>query len=106
MAALYAATMPIRPHFAGAAKRARTRRTATFFPIGKHAMWHPEILKQVAEQGHSIGTHTWSHANLATKSFDEGKTEIEMGIRGSPPDRRCQLTRYQDGCRWSSLSLN
>ncbi len=53
---------------------------ATFFPIGKHAMWHPEILKQVAAQGHSIGTHTWSHANLATKSFDEGKTEIEMGI--------------------------
>jgi len=53
---------------------------ATFFPIGKHAMWHPEILRQVAEQGHSIGTHTWSHANLATKSIDEGKTEIEMGI--------------------------
>jgi peptidoglycan-N-acetylglucosamine deacetylase len=53
---------------------------ATFFPIGKHAMWHPEILKQVAAQGHSIGTHTWSHANLATKSIDEGKTEIEMGI--------------------------
>jgi peptidoglycan-N-acetylglucosamine deacetylase len=53
---------------------------ATFFPIGKHAMWHPEILKEVAAQGHSIGTHTWSHANLATKSIEEGKTEIEMGI--------------------------
>jgi peptidoglycan/xylan/chitin deacetylase (PgdA/CDA1 family) len=22
---------------------------AVFFPIGKHAMWHPEILKQVAD---------------------------------------------------------
>jgi peptidoglycan/xylan/chitin deacetylase (PgdA/CDA1 family) len=53
---------------------------ATFFPIGKHAMWHPEILKEVAARGHSIGTHTWSHANLATKSVEEGKTEIEMGI--------------------------
>jgi len=38
---------------------------ATFFPIGKHAMWHPEILKEVAAAGHTIGGHTWSHANLA-----------------------------------------
>src|SRR2546426_480429 len=25
---------------------------ATFFPIGKHATYHPEILKQVAAAGH------------------------------------------------------
>src|SRR6266542_6295717 len=52
---------------------------ATFFPIGKHAMWHPEILKQVAEAGHSIGSHTWSHADLSKKSKDEAIREIEMG---------------------------
>src|SRR2546422_5753656 len=28
---------------------------ATVFPIRKHAMWHPEILRQRAEAGHSIG---------------------------------------------------
>ena len=38
---------------------------ATFFPIGKHALWHPEILKEVAAAGHTIGGHTWSHANLS-----------------------------------------
>src|SRR4029078_879682 len=27
---------------------------AIFFPIGKHAGWHPEILKQVAAAGHTI----------------------------------------------------
>jgi peptidoglycan/xylan/chitin deacetylase (PgdA/CDA1 family) len=53
---------------------------ATFFSIGKHALWHPEILKQVAEQGHTIGTHTWSHANLAKKSAAEAKDEIEKGL--------------------------
>lgn len=52
---------------------------ATFFPIGKHATWYPEILKQVAEAGHSIGSHTWSHANLAKKSAQEAKDEIEKG---------------------------
>jgi peptidoglycan/xylan/chitin deacetylase (PgdA/CDA1 family) len=52
---------------------------AIFFPIGKHATWHPEILKQVAEAGHSIGSHTWSHADLSKKSKDEAIREIEMG---------------------------
>jgi peptidoglycan/xylan/chitin deacetylase (PgdA/CDA1 family) len=53
---------------------------ATFFPIGKHATYYPEILKQVAAAGHSVGSHTWSHANLSKKSIEEAKIEIEMGI--------------------------
>jgi peptidoglycan/xylan/chitin deacetylase (PgdA/CDA1 family) len=53
---------------------------ATFFPIGKHALWHPEILKQVAAQGHTVGSHTWSHANLTKKTAEEAKDEIERGI--------------------------
>lgn len=52
---------------------------ATFFPIGKHSMYHPEILKQVAEQGHTIGSHTWSHADLTKLTLDQAKDEIEMG---------------------------
>ena len=38
---------------------------ATFFPIGKHATYYPEILKQVAAAGHTIGSHTWSHEDLS-----------------------------------------
>jgi peptidoglycan/xylan/chitin deacetylase (PgdA/CDA1 family) len=53
---------------------------ALFFPIGKHSMWHPEILKQVAAAGHTIGSHTWSHADLSKKSLQEAKDEIEKGI--------------------------
>jgi peptidoglycan/xylan/chitin deacetylase (PgdA/CDA1 family) len=53
---------------------------ATFFPIGKHALWHPEILKQIVAQGHTAGSHTWSHANLGKKTLDEAKDEIERGI--------------------------
>ncbi|HVY59372.1 MAG TPA: polysaccharide deacetylase family protein, partial [Xanthobacteraceae bacterium] len=52
---------------------------ATFFPIGKHAMWHPEILREVAAQGHTIGSHTWSHADLSKKTPEEAKDEIEKG---------------------------
>lgn len=53
---------------------------ATFFPIGKHSLWHPEVLRQVAEQGHTIGSHTWSHVNLSKKTVEEAKEEIEKGI--------------------------
>jgi len=53
---------------------------ALFFPIGKHAGWHPEILKKVKAAGHTVGTHTWSHKNLASVSEQEAKDEIEKGI--------------------------
>jgi peptidoglycan/xylan/chitin deacetylase (PgdA/CDA1 family) len=55
---------------------------AVFFPIGKHATYHPEILKQVAAAGHTIGAHTWSHANLNSKKLTEqqAKDEIEKGF--------------------------
>jgi peptidoglycan/xylan/chitin deacetylase (PgdA/CDA1 family) len=53
---------------------------AVFFPIGKHAGWHPEIMKQVAAAGHSVGSHTWSHRDLSKLSQQEGIDEIEKGI--------------------------
>jgi peptidoglycan/xylan/chitin deacetylase (PgdA/CDA1 family) len=53
---------------------------ALFFPIGKHAGWHPEIMKQVAAAGHTVGSHTWSHKDLSKLSQQEGIDEIEKGI--------------------------
>ena len=53
---------------------------AIFFPIGKHALWHPEILKEVAAAGHTIGGHTWSHANLGRLKGEKAIEEIERGF--------------------------
>ena len=53
---------------------------AVFFPIGKHAGWHPEIMKQVAAGGHTVGSHTWSHKDLSKLNEQEGKDEIEKGF--------------------------
>jgi len=54
---------------------------AVFFPIGKHASYHPEILRQVAAAGHTVGAHTWSHANLNSKKTTDqlARDEIEKG---------------------------
>src|SRR6266536_6367167 len=67
--------------------------TGIFFPIGKHATYYPEILKQVYAAGHTVGAHTWSHANLNNKKLteDQRKDEIEKGFAavkwalGTPP---------------------
>jgi peptidoglycan/xylan/chitin deacetylase (PgdA/CDA1 family) len=57
---------------------------ATFFEIGKHATWHPEITKQVVEAGMTLGNHTWSHKDLArnpyAKDIEQAEQEIEMGV--------------------------
>src|SRR5450756_1011835 len=53
---------------------------ALFFPIGKHAGYRPDIMKQVAAAGHTIGSHTWSHKDLSKLTEQEGKDEIEKGL--------------------------
>jgi peptidoglycan/xylan/chitin deacetylase (PgdA/CDA1 family) len=53
-----------------------------FFAVGKHATYHPEILRQVLAQGHTVGAHTWSHVNLNSKKMTEqqAKDEVEKGF--------------------------
>jgi peptidoglycan/xylan/chitin deacetylase (PgdA/CDA1 family) len=53
---------------------------ALFFPIGEHAMWHPALLRDVAAAGHTVGSHTWSHANLYKLDAVQSKDEIEKGF--------------------------
>jgi peptidoglycan/xylan/chitin deacetylase (PgdA/CDA1 family) len=57
---------------------------ATFFEIGEHASWRPDLSKALAEAGMTIGSHTWSHKDLAKKPYatdiEQAKQEIEMGV--------------------------
>ena len=56
---------------------------ATFFEIGEHATWHPEITKQVIDAGMTVGTHTWSHKHLTRNRYaqhlEQAEQEVEMG---------------------------
>ncbi|CCD95687.1 conserved exported hypothetical protein [Bradyrhizobium sp. ORS 375] len=56
--------------------------TGIFFTIGKHATYHPEILRQVQAAGHVVGVHTWSHVNLNGKKMTDetAKEELEKGF--------------------------
>jgi peptidoglycan/xylan/chitin deacetylase (PgdA/CDA1 family) len=57
---------------------------ATFFEIGEHATWRPDLTKELVTAGMTVGTHTWSHKDLAknpyAKDIEQAKQEIEMGV--------------------------
>jgi peptidoglycan-N-acetylglucosamine deacetylase len=53
---------------------------ATFLMVGQMAAAHPELVREVLAAGHTVGTHTWSHPNLALTSAGRVKGQIEMAI--------------------------
>ncbi len=62
---------------------------ATFFLIGKPASEHPELVRRIAAEGHTIGHHTWRHPSLkrmtpsaATEEIDRGIAAVEMALHG------------------------
>jgi peptidoglycan/xylan/chitin deacetylase (PgdA/CDA1 family) len=62
---------------------------ATFFLIGKAAAEHPELVRRIAAEGHTIGHHTWTHRSLrrirsgeATEEIDRGIAAVEMALHG------------------------
>ena len=53
---------------------------ATFFVIGKPASEFPDIVQRTAAEGHSIGTHTWTHFSLRRMPLADAVEEIQHGI--------------------------
>jgi peptidoglycan/xylan/chitin deacetylase (PgdA/CDA1 family) len=53
---------------------------ATFFLIGKPASEHPDLVRRIAAEGHTIGHHTWLHRSLMRIKPSETTDEIEHGI--------------------------
>ena len=49
---------------------------ATFFMVGRHVKKYPGLARRVAEQGHEIGNHTYSHLNLFEAKPDVVEREI------------------------------
>lgn len=43
----------------------RYRIPATFFDVGRQVQAYPDLVRQEYISGHSVGNHTWGHANLS-----------------------------------------
>ncbi|CAG8775749.1 19926_t:CDS:2 [Dentiscutata erythropus] len=50
---------------------------ATFFIIGSQVVQYPEILQRIANDGHQIGVHTWSHPYLTSQTTEQVISELQ-----------------------------
>ncbi len=50
---------------------------ATFFCIGRHVAAHPELTARIAQEGHLLGNHTYTHSNT-TNCFGIARLTEEM----------------------------
>ncbi|MDC9809633.1 polysaccharide deacetylase family protein [Rhizobium binxianense] len=50
-----------------------------FMMVGEMAEMHPALARKVAEDGNTIGSHTYDHANLSSLDFDAAMAEVIKG---------------------------
>jgi peptidoglycan/xylan/chitin deacetylase (PgdA/CDA1 family) len=50
---------------------------ATFFVCGEMADWNRKLLSRMADDGHVVGNHTWSHPLLTTLNRARIRSEME-----------------------------
>lgn len=64
---------------------------ATFYLIGNRVVTWPDIVRRIADEGHEIGNHSWTHPNLAKYSDNGVLDQIDrtsdaiFKITGRPP---------------------
>jgi peptidoglycan/xylan/chitin deacetylase (PgdA/CDA1 family) len=78
---------------------------ATFFVCGKNVERYPHIVKRIAQEGHTLGNHTFSHPFLYFRSchfmadeIDRTQAAIEKASRARPT-----VFRPPYGGRWPGL---
>jgi peptidoglycan/xylan/chitin deacetylase (PgdA/CDA1 family) len=76
---------------------------ATFFVLGVRAAEHPALVQRIVDEGHALGTHTYSHRiafhfstpAAAAKEISDGVASVEAVV----PHTRLTLFRPPQGLR-------
>ncbi len=56
---------------------------ATYFLIGVNSLENPDLVRRIAEEGHTIGTHTQTHAYLSRIPIEKAQKQIDDGFRSA-----------------------
>ncbi len=80
--------------------------TATFSMIGRYVAAYPHLARTVAEEGHHVANHTWTHSDLARMPAHRVHTELARASHAihSATGVRPQLFRAPYGA-WSAAVL-
>jgi peptidoglycan-N-acetylglucosamine deacetylase len=63
----------------------RFQARATFFMVGEAAQRHAEIVRWVAQAGHTIGNHSWDHPSFPLLTGRERREQIRACARAIAP---------------------
>jgi peptidoglycan/xylan/chitin deacetylase (PgdA/CDA1 family) len=78
---------------------------ANFFLVGQNAEKHPDLVKQIVDQGHVVGSHSFDHAHLTKLKLESAKENILKGARivSQLSGRRSPFFRFPYGRSNSAL---
>jgi peptidoglycan/xylan/chitin deacetylase (PgdA/CDA1 family) len=79
---------------------------ATFFLLGENVVRLPELARRIAEEGHEIGNHSFSHSYLCWKTPGRILWEVRRAqeVIATATGRHPKLFRPPYGVRWFGLS--
>jgi peptidoglycan-N-acetylglucosamine deacetylase len=68
---------------------------ATFFVVGGCAEQYPDIVRRIAEEGHEVGSHSYSHPYFQRLSWRAAAQEIKMtsAVLNCVLGKKCRLFR-------------
>jgi peptidoglycan/xylan/chitin deacetylase (PgdA/CDA1 family) len=75
---------------------------AAFFFVGALASARPDLVRETAARGHTIGAHSLTHPNNMRRlpastqdlQIDAGFQAVEKALEASPPDQRARLAPF------------
>ncbi len=72
---------------------------ATFFVVGERAEQHPGLIRRIADEGHELGNHTWTHSEPSQTSAARFLEEVAQTRRliQDLASHDCRLTRPPKG---------
>ncbi len=79
---------------------------ATFFLVGENAADQPGLVREIAQQGHHLANHTWSHPDLRNLPAAQVRDELERTSEVLEKASGKQLTWFRaPGGDWSKVAL-
>ena len=58
---------------------------ATFFVVGSQVERHPDLLRRIVEEGHTIGNHTYDHADMSKLTPGQIRAELHRTQKAGKP---------------------
>lgn len=67
---------------------------ATFFVVGNYLETSPELVKRMADEGHTVGNHSWHHPDMTKKSKEEFIRELKTVENKYKEITGCEMTKF------------